>query len=117
MTDKWTVATFSAWRWLDGSDSPHVVAHQGQGQDLGGHLRQPARRPGQRRHLAPDRRRRRCSSGPTSACSPPPTSAQTWEKIGANLPLVSVQEINIQVESETLFAATYGRSIWETSLE
>jgi hypothetical protein len=37
-------------------------------------------------------------------------------KVGANLPLVSVQEINIQAETGTLFAATYGRSIWETSL-
>ena len=116
MTDKWTVATFSGWRWLDGSDSPHVAITKDKGkswEDISGNL--------------PDSPVNDVVWHPTAKKSlfvgtdvgvfATTDLGQTWEKIGANLPLVSVQEINIQTESKTLFAATYGRSIWETSFE
>ncbi|MGH3861657.1 MAG: WD40/YVTN/BNR-like repeat-containing protein [Actinokineospora sp.] len=41
---------------------------------------------------------------------------RTWVKVGANLPLVPVNDIDLPAGSETLYAATYGRSIWTTSL-
>lgn len=41
---------------------------------------------------------------------------KTWVKVGANLPLVPINDIDIPAGSETLFAATYGRSIWTTSI-
>lgn len=42
---------------------------------------------------------------------------RTWIKVGDNLPLVPINDIDIPVGSETLYAATYGRSIWSTSLD
>jgi photosystem II stability/assembly factor-like uncharacterized protein len=41
---------------------------------------------------------------------------QTWIKVGANLPLVPINDIDLPAASETLYAATYGRSVWTTSL-
>jgi photosystem II stability/assembly factor-like uncharacterized protein len=41
---------------------------------------------------------------------------KTWIKVGANLPLVPINDIDLPTGSETLYAATYGRSIWTTSL-
>ena len=41
---------------------------------------------------------------------------KTWLKVGANLPLVPVNNIELHAASETLYAATYGRSVWTTSL-
>jgi hypothetical protein len=41
---------------------------------------------------------------------------QTWLKVGANLPLVPVNDIDLPAGSNTLYAATYGRSVWTTSL-
>ncbi|MFC7491942.1 MULTISPECIES: WD40/YVTN/BNR-like repeat-containing protein [unclassified Knoellia] len=41
---------------------------------------------------------------------------KTWIKVGANLPLVPINDIDLPDGSETLYAATYGRSIWTTSL-
>ncbi len=41
---------------------------------------------------------------------------KTWIKVGANLPLVPINDIDLPEGSETLYAATYGRSIWTTSL-
>jgi photosystem II stability/assembly factor-like uncharacterized protein len=40
----------------------------------------------------------------------------TWVKVGANLPLVPITDIDLPAGSETLHAATYGRSLWTTSL-
>ncbi|GAA1572861.1 exo-alpha-sialidase [Kribbella sancticallisti] len=40
----------------------------------------------------------------------------TWIKVGANLPLVPINDIDLPAGSDTLYAATYGRSIWTTSL-
>lgn len=40
----------------------------------------------------------------------------TWVKVGANLPLVPINDIDLPAGSQTLYAATYGRSIWTTSL-
>ena len=114
-TDKWTAASFSAWRWLDGEDSPHVALTKDKGKswkDISGNL--------------PD--------APVNDVIWHPSQKQTlyvatdvgvftttdlgknWTKVGANLPLVPVHDINIQIESQTMFAATYGRSIWETSI-
>jgi photosystem II stability/assembly factor-like uncharacterized protein len=42
---------------------------------------------------------------------------KTWLKVGDNLPLVPVNDIDIPDGSNTLFAATYGRSVWTTSLD
>lgn len=113
MTDKWTAATFSGWRYLDGEDSPHVALTKKGGTkwtDISGNL--------------PD--------APVNDVIWHPTEKKTlfvatdvgvftttnlgknWTKVGSNLPLVPVHDINIQIESGTLFAATYGRSIWET---
>jgi hypothetical protein len=41
---------------------------------------------------------------------------KTWVKVGANLPLVPINDIDLPAGSSTLYAATYGRSIWTTSL-
>ena len=41
---------------------------------------------------------------------------KTWIKVGANLPLVPINDIDLPPGSETLYAATYGRSVWMTSL-
>lgn len=41
---------------------------------------------------------------------------KTWVKVGANLPLVPINDIDLPEGSDTLHAATYGRSIWTTSL-
>ena len=41
---------------------------------------------------------------------------KTWIKVGANLPLVPINDIDLPAGSNTLYAATYGRSVWTTSL-
>ena len=41
---------------------------------------------------------------------------KTWIKVGANLPLVPINDIDLPDGSDTLFAATYGRGVWTTSL-
>jgi photosystem II stability/assembly factor-like uncharacterized protein len=41
---------------------------------------------------------------------------KTWVKVGANLPLVPINDIDLPAGNDTLYAATYGRSIWTTSL-
>ena len=41
---------------------------------------------------------------------------KTWIKVGDNLPLVPVNDVDLPAGSETLYAATYGRSVWTTSL-
>jgi photosystem II stability/assembly factor-like uncharacterized protein len=41
---------------------------------------------------------------------------KTWIKVGANLPLVPINDIDLPTNSDTLYAATYGRSVWTTSL-
>jgi photosystem II stability/assembly factor-like uncharacterized protein len=41
---------------------------------------------------------------------------KTWIKVGASLPLVPINDIDLPAGSETLYAATYGRSVWTTSL-
>ena len=115
-TDKWTAATFSGWRWLDGEDSPHVALTKNKGKDwvdISGNL--------------PDAPVNDVIWHPTDKKSlfvatdvgvfATTDLGATWTKIGANLPLVPVNDINIQIETMTLFAATYGRSIWETTIE
>jgi photosystem II stability/assembly factor-like uncharacterized protein len=113
--DNWTAASFSAWRWLDGEDSPHVVLTKDKGKswkDISGNL--------------PD--------APVNDVMWHPTDEKTlfvgtdvgvftttdlggtWTKVGSNLPLVPVLDVNIQAESQTLFVATYGRSVWQTSI-
>ena len=42
---------------------------------------------------------------------------KTWLKVGDNLPLVPINDIDLPAGSNTLYAATYGRSVWTTSLE
>lgn len=41
---------------------------------------------------------------------------KTWLKVGDNLPLVPVNDIDLSPSGDTLFAATYGRGVWTTSL-
>jgi photosystem II stability/assembly factor-like uncharacterized protein len=41
---------------------------------------------------------------------------KTWIKVGANLPLVPITDVDLTAGSDTLYAATYGRSVWTTSL-
>jgi photosystem II stability/assembly factor-like uncharacterized protein len=41
---------------------------------------------------------------------------KTWLKVGDTLPLVPINDIDLPAGSETLYAATYGRSVWSTSL-
>jgi photosystem II stability/assembly factor-like uncharacterized protein len=40
------------------------------------------------------------------------TMGRTWNKLGDNLPLVPINDIDLPAGSNTLYAATYGRSIW-----
>jgi photosystem II stability/assembly factor-like uncharacterized protein len=42
---------------------------------------------------------------------------KTWIKVGDNLPLVPINDIDLPAGSNTLYAATYGRSVWTTSLD
>ena len=39
-----------------------------------------------------------------------------WIKVGDNLPLVPVNDIDLPDGRDTLYAATCGRSVWTTSL-
>jgi photosystem II stability/assembly factor-like uncharacterized protein len=41
---------------------------------------------------------------------------KTWIKVGENLPLVPINDVDLPAGSDTLYAATYGRSVWTTSL-
>jgi photosystem II stability/assembly factor-like uncharacterized protein len=41
---------------------------------------------------------------------------KTWLKVGADLPLVPINDVDLPDGSNTLYAATYGRSVWTTSL-
>jgi photosystem II stability/assembly factor-like uncharacterized protein len=41
---------------------------------------------------------------------------KTWIKVGSNLPLVPINDIDLPAGSNTLYAATYGRSVWTTSI-
>jgi photosystem II stability/assembly factor-like uncharacterized protein len=41
---------------------------------------------------------------------------KTWIKVGANLPLVPINDVDLPNGSETLYVATYGRSVWTTSI-
>jgi photosystem II stability/assembly factor-like uncharacterized protein len=41
---------------------------------------------------------------------------KTWLKVGDNLPLVPVNDVDLPAGSDTLFVATYGRGVWTTSL-
>jgi photosystem II stability/assembly factor-like uncharacterized protein len=41
---------------------------------------------------------------------------KTWIKVGDTLPLVPINDIDLPAGSDTLYAATYGRSVWTTSL-
>jgi hypothetical protein len=54
----------------------------------------------------------RSDRSPSDACR----EGERWIKVGDNLPLVPVNDIDLPDGSETLYAATYGRSVWTTSL-
>jgi photosystem II stability/assembly factor-like uncharacterized protein len=41
---------------------------------------------------------------------------KTWIKVGDNLPLVPINDVDLPVGSQTLYVATYGRGVWTTSL-
>jgi photosystem II stability/assembly factor-like uncharacterized protein len=41
---------------------------------------------------------------------------KTWTKLGLDLPLIPVDDIDMPAGSTTLYAATYGRGIWKLSL-
>jgi photosystem II stability/assembly factor-like uncharacterized protein len=41
---------------------------------------------------------------------------KTWIKVGANLPLVPINDIDLPAGGDTLYAATYGRSVWTVEL-
>jgi photosystem II stability/assembly factor-like uncharacterized protein len=41
---------------------------------------------------------------------------KTWLKVGDNLPLVPINDIDLPDGTEKLYAATYGRGVWTTSL-
>jgi photosystem II stability/assembly factor-like uncharacterized protein len=41
---------------------------------------------------------------------------KTWIKVGDNLPLVPINDVDLPKGSQTLYAATYGRGVWTTSL-
>jgi photosystem II stability/assembly factor-like uncharacterized protein len=42
---------------------------------------------------------------------------KTWIKVGANLPLVPINDIDLPAGGDTLYAATYGRSVWTARLD
>jgi len=115
MTDRWAAATFSGWRWLDGEDQPHVTLTQDKGRtwtDISGNLPDA---PVNDVIWHPTEKKSLFVATDVGVFSTTDLGV-TWTKVGANLPLVPVHDINIQIESGTLFAATYGRSIWETSI-
>jgi photosystem II stability/assembly factor-like uncharacterized protein len=45
------------------------------------------------------------------------TLGATWHKVGDNLPLVPINDIDLPAGSNKLYAATYGRSVWTTQLD
>lgn len=45
-----------------------------------------------------------------------PNRGRRWLKLGRNLPLSPVLDLHFQVESNTLFAATFGRSIFKAAI-
>lgn len=110
-TDKWAAASFSGWR--KGSYSPHVLVTKNLGKswiDISGNLPQapvndviwsPTKKKGL--YVATDVGVFRTRD-----------LGETWIKIGANLPLVPINDIDLNPTSMTLYAATYGRSVWQT---
>lgn len=116
-TDQRVVASFSGWRWLfpDG-DNPHVMLSTDKGKtwkDIEGNLPQaPVNdviwHPTKKDWLY---------VGTDVGVFYTKNLGETWQKVGANLPMTPVHDINLQAETGTLFAATYGRSIWQTSVK
>jgi photosystem II stability/assembly factor-like uncharacterized protein len=111
---KIAAATFSGWKW--GESSPHVALTKNNGKtwkDISGDL----------------------PSAPVTDVIWSPkhddwmyvstdvgvfvthNMGKHWRKIGTNLPMVPVLDIDIQPQTGTLYAATYGRSIWQTSIK
>jgi hypothetical protein len=43
-------------------------------------------------------------------------SMSTWQPFEANLPNVSVEDLEVNVEDAKLIAATYGRGVWQTTI-
>jgi len=115
--DKRVAATFSGWRWLfpDG-DHPHVMLSTDKGEtwkDIHGNL-----------PYAPvndvvwhPTKKDRLYVGTDVGVFFTKNLGETWEKVGSNLPLTPVHDVELQAETGTLFAATYGRSIWQTSVK
>ena len=46
-----------------------------------------------------------------------PSKGHRWFRVGGNLPLAPILDIHFQKESSTLFAATFGRSIFKAVIE
>jgi hypothetical protein len=111
---KIAAATFSGWKW--GEKSPHVALTRDKGKtwkDISGDL----------------------PSAPVTDVIWSPkhndwlyvstdvgvfvshNMGKHWRKIGTNLPLVPILDIDIQPQTGTLYAATFGRSIWQTSIK
>jgi photosystem II stability/assembly factor-like uncharacterized protein len=45
-----------------------------------------------------------------------PNLGRTWLKVGRTLPRVPITDIHLHADTNTLFAATFGRSIWQTKV-
>ena len=111
--DDQTVATFSGWKW--GSFSPHVVMTKDEGKtwtDISGNLPQApvndvvwSTTDKKELFVATDLGVYRTRD-----------LGKHWTKVGANLPDAPVLDIDIQPQTHRLFAATFGRSIWQTNL-
>jgi len=46
-----------------------------------------------------------------------PSKGNRWFRVGGNLPLAPIMDIHFQEESSTLFAATFGRSVYKAVIE
>jgi len=113
--DKWTVAAFSGWRWLDTSDDPLISLTKDGGdtwKDITGNL---PKAPVNDVIWSPTHKNW-LYAGTDVGVFMTKDLGKTWIKIGANLPLAPVNDINIQEKSGILYAATFGRSIWQTKI-
>jgi photosystem II stability/assembly factor-like uncharacterized protein len=114
--DKWTVASFSGWRWLDDKSEALVSLSKDKGKtwtDISGNLpKAPVNdvmwHPSKKKWLY---------AGTDVGVFASRDLGKTWEKVGANLPMTPIHDVNIQAKTGTLFAATFGRSIWQTKIK
>ena len=106
-------ATFSGFR--NGEDAAHVYKTDRRRRDLGEHQRQPPERAGQRRR-GRRRARHRARGLRRRGLHAQERQDRTGRRSGDGLPLAPVLDLRLHEPSDTLYAGTFGRSVWKVGL-